>query len=216
MESNLSVIRQSIGLYPQSSLTNAPPGAMLIADNFVIDRDGVLSSRRGFNRYGQQFSTSMNATFEFKGKLVQHDGNRLKYDGGSGVWSTWPGFFDVPDSTSRLRGIRERLSLFFTTASGVFKNDALANSPVRAGMPYGLDCNASLSGIGGSWNTYDTQVSYRIVWGRTDANNVLVLGAPSFVEVISNPSTAVTWSRSGGGPYTITVAHTAHGYASSD
>jgi hypothetical protein len=189
---------------------------MLIADNFVIDREGVLSGRRGLNRYGQQFSTSMNNTFEFQGKLVQHDGNRLKYDGGSGVWQTWNGFFDAPDASNRLRAVRERLSLFFCTASGVFKNDALTNHPVKAGMPPGLDCHASLSGIGGSWFNYDTQVSYRIVWSRTDANNVLLLGAPSFVEVISNPSTAVTWSRGGGGPYTITVTHTAHGYASSD
>ena len=88
-----TITKNAVGLYSQYNKLHAlPPGALLQCENGVIDREGVISKRRGFKRYGTVLSNAPTALFEFQKTLVLQDGSTLKYDSnGSGTWSSWSG-----------------------------------------------------------------------------------------------------------------------------
>ena len=211
----LAVQRAIRGLYSNyNPLGGVPEGALLRAMNCNIDRPGVLSKRRGFKRVGNELSQRAKSFLDFKNRLVVHDGQKLRYDStGSGDWVDWDGLYQAPDSSHRLKGVEARSSTYFVTANGVYKNDSLTNNPKLAGIPQALDISLSKVGSGGGFLTPDAQVSYRVVWGRKDDNDFLVLGAPSYQEVATNATTSVTMSASGS---TVTVSHPSHGYATLD
>jgi len=189
-------------------------GALYEADNCVIDREGVAGKRRGFDRYGDALVAAGSSFLDFKDKPIVLDGSTLKYDSdGAGTWSSWTGSFAAPDASTRMRGVEARSNLFFTTSKGVWRNDALANTPTRSGMPQGLDTQVALTGTGGGWFTPDTQVGYRVVWTREDSNQFLVAGAPGFREVATNAKTSVVIDWAGG---LAVVTHAAHGYSTGD
>ena len=184
------ITKKAAGLYSHPNKLHAVPnGALAMARNAAIDREGVLSKRRGFGRYGTTLSAPALGLFEYLETLLVQDGTSMKYDSdGLGTWASWSGTFSPPVG-SRMKSLESNLNFYFTTSMGVYKNDSLTNAPVRSGMPQGLDINAGPSGTPG-WLANNTQVSYRILWGRTDANNNLLLGPPSYPELVANNSGA--------------------------
>jgi hypothetical protein len=78
-------------------------------------------------------------------------------------------------------------NLYFTTDEGVKKIDALGSAVVNAGGIKALDGSAALTGSSGFMAT-NTSVAYRVVWGIKDANENLILGAPSQRILVSNAS----------------------------
>jgi hypothetical protein len=207
--------RQATGLMLHPNPYVLPEGALLEADNVVIDRPNVISKTRGFNRYGNALSNAPSAITEFTNKVVVLDGSTLKYDSDdAGTWSSLSGTFSAPDANNKMRFLDTRKSLYFTTSGGVYRLDSLTTgTPVRSGIPQGLDITTSFTGTGLGWMTPNTQVGYKVVYLRKDANNREIIGAPSFREVVTNSYTAVTWTNSG---TTVTVTHTAHGWATGD
>ena len=222
MSSQNYLTRESSGLYSQGNPAHkAPEGALLVADEAVIDREGIIAKRRGFRRYGTALSDLAAGLFEFLETLIVLDGTTLRYDSdGEGTWSPWTGSFTPPEG-SRMVSLEASKNFYFTTNLGVWKNDALANTPVQAGLPQPLDLanagiaanGATLSGTGGSWFAPDSQVAYRWIFTRKDANDNLLQSAPSTRHVVTNPKFAVTLAFAAG---TVTVTHTAHGYANGD
>lgn len=212
---NVSALtRRARGLYLQyNSLSEVPEGALLEADDVVIEREGEISKRRGMNRYGVTFDADR--LFEYQNKLLGLAGSTLKYDanGDGSLWTAYAGAFADPNSTTRMRSTQGLKNLYFTSSAGIMKTDAVTKIPIRAGISTGLDIGLNRVGTGSSWFLPDTQVAYRILWGRIDDNDFLVTGAPSFREVITNASTAVTFTATG---TTVTVAQAAHGYAVND
>jgi hypothetical protein len=217
----VTVTRTAAGIYSlPNSLNSIPEGALLEASNVSIDRDGLISKRRGFDRFGQALSAKVEAMSEYQDRLLLHDGTRVRYDSnGFGAWSPWTGNYAIPEAgdASRMHFAEYKENIYFTTDLGIYKNDDLTTDPVLSGMPPGLDIQPSLIGTGGGFFLDDTQIAYRVVWGRVDRNFALILGAPSTREVVTNAkTTALAWSRTGAGPWTITVTHTAHGYSNGD
>jgi hypothetical protein len=206
--------RQAAGLLLHPNPYSLPEGALLEADNVVVDRPGVVSKSRGFNRYGDALSNAPSAIGEFNNTIMVLDGTTLKYDSdGAGTWSSLSGTYSAPNSTNKMRFLGKLLSLYFTTSTGVFRLDSTAGTPSRTGIPQGLDIDPSFTGTGVGWFTPNTQVAYKIVFLRKDSNNQELIGAASFREVVTNSYTAVTWTNSG---TTVTVTHTAHGYSTGD
>ena len=205
--------RGARGLYTQWNPVDAPNGALAVAKNVVIDREGLIEKRRGFSRYGNQLSGAAEL-FEFKDRLLVRQSNgTLNYDSdGAGTWSAYSGTFDGPDSR-RLRSTEARRTFFFTTDEGVKSTDTLTVTPVQSGLERGLDLEGSLAGTGGSWFTLETQVAYRVVFVRQDVNMRELIGAPSPRELVTNAKVAVTWARSGA---TVTITQTGHGYSNGD
>lgn len=204
---------KAVGLFTSPNRLNLPPGALIQAVNAVCARPGVIDPRRGFRRTAS-LTNSASALGEYLGTLLALDGTTLKRatDADITSWTSITGTFSPPDDT-RMQFLEANLNFYFTTDAGVYTMDSLAATPVRSGIPEGLDCQLSLTGTGASWFTPDTQVGYRHTWKRTDANNNAKQGAPSFQERLANPTSAVTWSRAG---TTSTITHTAHGYTTGD
>jgi hypothetical protein len=72
------------GLYTNvNELSEADPGAMLVADNVVIDKDSVVEPRRGFDKLLYKFSGSTQTArnlFVYQDQLLAHYGtNTLAY-----------------------------------------------------------------------------------------------------------------------------------------
>ena len=104
-------------------------------------------------------------------------------------------------------------NLYFTTDSGVKKIDSYSGKVFNAGAPAGLDISGSFLPASGPIAA-NTQVAYRVLFGRKDANNNLVLGAPGDILVLSNNKVAATYTSAGGGPWTVTVTSPNHGLSS--
>lgn len=186
------------GLYTNpNTFSEAPEGALLTADNVVLDRESILSTRRGQVQYQPNSPVSMTAAvrsiFTYNNTIIVNASDGTLYydsaDDGS-VWTQYSGTYDVPDNTvvgSRIRAQEQNKNFYFTTSQGVFKLDDIAATPITSGSPPALDGTGATSGTPG-FMADSTNVAYRVVWGYTDLNNNLILGAPSSRIIVSNTS----------------------------
>lgn len=203
---------KALGLFRWPSRLRTPNGALLQARNCNIDREGVLSSRRGLGRLSA-LNNPPTALSEYQRQLVALDGASLRINPISpDSWSTFPGSFVAPDPDP-MRFLESNGNLYFTTTTGVQIVDSPTGTPVRSGLPQGLDCTLTLADLGDGFFAPDAIIGYRHTWKRTDANLNAKQGEPSFQERIANPLTDVTWSRSG---TTLTVAYEDHPFTNGD
>lgn len=180
------------GIYTHPNPLDLPPGAMLACSNMVIDREGVVETRRGIKRYGTALTLSAgqrpNKLFEFKDKALLHYGTTLAYDSDdAGTWTNYSGTYSPPTSAARIRAVRSNSNFYFTTNAGIKKLDAYNGTVGSAGGLKALDGTASTTGASG-FQTNNTQVAYRIVIGIQDANQNKILGAPSQRIIMINSS----------------------------
>jgi hypothetical protein len=192
------------GLWTNANeLSEAPDGALSIADNIVISKDSIAECRRGFNFLPFALPNSADVADklgEFQNTLLVHyndatsgtNNDKLAYYSNSTGINVYSGSYQHPDPLmARMRFAESNQNIYFTTANGVYKNDLITNNPVLAGMPQGLDVAATASASASGFQNNNSEVAYRIVWGITDANNNLILGAPSQRAIISNVSGSV-------------------------
>jgi hypothetical protein len=171
-------------------LSQVPPGAMTRANNINIDRPGIAETRRGFEFYGNVLSAKAIRGFIYDDTLLWYLINgSLVYDTGAGVWSTYSGSY-FPPAGSFLNSTQSSGNFYFTTNNGVYKLDSLTNQPRQAGVPGALDIQGVISGVGNVVNN-TSQVGYQAVFGYTDANDNLIMGAPSEFLFVSNNSGSV-------------------------
>lgn len=179
------------GLYTFSNLlSQVPPGAMTIANNTVIDRPGVVESRRGVDFYGTTLPSYARKGFVYNSRLLWYcNGGQMVYDSdGLGTWATYSGSFFAPTSNF-VNSTQANGNFYFTTNNGVYKIAGLTGTPQQAGAPPALDLSAVTAGAGNAIAN-NAQAAYSVVWGYTDANNNLILGTPSSWAFITNTSGA--------------------------
>lgn len=208
--------RTARGLFSQfNRIHGMPEGALLEAENVTIDREGVVSKARGRARYGAAASGDVLQLLEYKDRILRHVGSVLEYDSdGAGTWAAYTGDVDPPDSMNKVRSAEALLSLYLTSEFGILKKATLADDPVYSGIHEGLDLELLKTGSGDGMFTVDSAVAYRVVFGRVDANDKDLVGAPTWRETLTNTeNTGLAWTNSG---TTVTVTQTAHGYSSSD
>lgn len=168
------------GLYTYPNpLSQVPPGALAIAQNVVCDRPGVAETRRGLDFYGDDLPSDAVKAFVYMSRLLMYciDGELVYDSDGAGTWVTYSGLFSPP-SGGFLNSTQANGNFYFTTNNGVYKIDSLAGTPRQSGAPEGLDVTLAVSGTGTAVPA-DSQVAYAIVWGYTDENDNLILGAPT-------------------------------------
>ena len=171
------------------SLMEISPGALLTANNTVINRESIIEPRRGF-KVNSTFNQKIKQLIEYKGVLISHIGSQLVYNinNSLGVFS---GLYNEPSSGYRIKSVEAKGNLYFTTNEGVKKLSVSSSSEFSssfiedAGGPKALPPVLTLSGSSGFLPT-STSVSYRILWIYTDANDNLIFGAPSTPITISN------------------------------
>jgi len=189
-----SIILAVKGLYlnPSTFGDNAPNGALSIANNVVIDRPSVVATRRGFNNsYSTLQNSGANSLFQYNNVKLLHGTDHSLYADtlDNGNFNPYNGTYLEPDSTnlaSRVRGLETNKNFYFITSEGTYRLDSVAGQPRLAGSPPGLSGEAAVTGATGFLPKL-TNVAYRVVFGYKDANQQLVLGAPSSRIILSNP-----------------------------
>jgi hypothetical protein len=121
----------------------------------------------------------------YQDTLIVHDDTSLKYDSdGAGTWVAYSGTFNAPGDY-RMKFAESNKNLYFTTALGIAKLDAVAGTPRQAGVPQALGGSGATTGATG-YMTNNTNVAYRITWAYEDANHNLIEGAPSQRITVTN------------------------------
>jgi hypothetical protein len=184
------------GLFTNSNeLSSVPDGALITAENIDILSENLAQPRRGFglladSTFGDA-DTRIDSMWTFGNELFAHnsaDGigeadtiSRLT----SGAWSDYSGTFEAP-SGHKIRPLFANQNTYLNTSDGIKKLDSNSGTIVDAGGYKGLDISASASASVSTWLADDYRTAYRCVWGIKDANNNLVLGAPSQRESFVN------------------------------
>jgi hypothetical protein len=191
----------NLGLYTYANTVGqVPAGAMVAASNVVIDRPGVVETRRGLKPWGTTLTGTIHKMFPYKNRLIAHHGTSLAYDSdGLGTWTDYSGTF-APITGDTIRGVEANQNFYFTTNNGIYKLDALTTSPYKAGGIPALDTTAAITA--GTFLATGYQCAYRITWVFIDANNNQIEG---------NPSPAVIISNSSGGARDVNVTFTVPG-----
>jgi hypothetical protein len=167
-----------------NELSEVPNGALVVADNIVIDEESIAAPRRGLDRFVSVGDTT-NKIFEYQDKIIIHYGTASMGYIDGGVLTAYSGTFTPVDTDTKIKAAEQNENFYFTTQDGIKKLDAFNGTVLEAGAPRGLTVEGALTGASGFLP--DTkQVAYRVVWGYEDANDSLVLGAPSERVVVSN------------------------------
>lgn len=196
MSSETTTLKAS-GLYTfAQTLMETPPGALLKANNVVIDRDGVIEKRRGMGQYSGINSSPPKQLMEYKSRIISHIQNKIAYDNGNGIFTNFQGNYLEPFSGYRINSVEARGNFYFTTSSGIkklsaktaadFSSDSPSNFLIEdAGGPNALGGVAVPTNLTGFYNTTDllvppnSSVNYQILWLYTDRNDNLIFGSPS-------------------------------------
>src|SRR5260370_10281419 len=170
-------------------LSEVPDGAMAVADNIVIDRDGLVQPRRGFPQVAATFGTgaagSKNVVYRNRRVLSCQNTNQgfLAFYTGS-LWVQVDSSADAIDwAASRLRFAEGNQNLYYCTSHGIRKIDSLLYEPFAgvvttaraAGLgkamdPLGLAMQTAAA-IGGTGFPPDkTSVASRTVTAQTALN----------------------------------------------
>jgi len=188
------LVLKARGLFITSDpLSDVPEGSLRQAINVDIDQNGLIEPRRGFEKLTGPLAATATKLYTYKGEILAHQGTSTisRYDAGGSAWENYSGTYQRVDSNTPVRAETANENLYFATAQGIQKLDSIAGSIVDAGVPQGLDIQASLSNSGSGFFTADNKLAYRVVWGFRDANNNLILGAPSQRVTITNIATGV-------------------------
>lgn len=183
-------IKKFLGLFLQRNSFTTPDGAMETALNVVINDDDVISKIPGRYQYFQPGAGTLNNLFLYQQRLLAIFTDKLSYFTDTGSAPNLTGTETVLSGqtisvTGRSRSAQESGNLYFTTNNGVLKIDAYTGKIFNAGSPPGLDTTATLDSANGVF-TGDSSVAYRVLFGRRDANDNLILGSPSDTLVLTN------------------------------
>jgi hypothetical protein len=190
---------QALGLRTYLNELNAGDGALKLAENVNIDEKGVISQRRGLKEYGNTLPLSADRVkqiFEYKDRILRHFNDKLQYDNGSGVFSSFDGSYSELESGLRIKYQESNGNMYFTTSNGIKKISALNNSQfttasdyiIEAGVPKAIDIVAKVIPDVSGFLLPESKVAYRIIFGYKDANNNLLYGYPSSRYVLTNTS----------------------------
>ena len=194
-----NVILKAQGLHTNNNIFSAAPsGSMSEAVNVVIDRSEIVEPRRGWYQYGtiQDLAKQL---LSYKKRIIAHVNSGLVYDM-DGFGTMYPISGDIVeqvDSIHKIRSIESNGNLYFTTLNGIKKivartaDDLFSTSTIEAaGMVKATNLYAKLNyqnSLG--FLEPNSKVAYRMVLGRKDLNENLVLGSPSPSVMVYNIST---------------------------
>jgi len=191
---------KAAGLYTYyQTLMEVPPGALLKANNVVINRAGVIEPRRGIAAYGSSFGLAADRVkqlLEYKGTIIRHIAQTLSYDNGSGVFTNFSGNYTEAKVGNRMRSAEALSNFYFATSNGVKKISARTSADFTlpdiiedSGGPKATSATLSIDATAGFLPNSE-YVSYRILWIYTDRNSNLIFGTPSFPSTIQNTAGA--------------------------
>jgi hypothetical protein len=208
------------GLWTSPDDLEAPDGALTEAINTALYRPGIMEPRRGeaWLTY-TSIGGTIDALTEFQGYPVAHYGSTIKYFNGTS-WVAYSGSFS-PRSGKPACFFTQSGSLFFLSSAGVYELDAIGNAWRLTGAPAALQGSAALRRTTSEtgFASANGQWAYRYVWGYTNANNKVQLGAPSGRFILTSPANVVVTTGNASktsGTAVVTVVNTTHGFATGE
>jgi hypothetical protein len=180
------LILKARGLYTYAdTIGNVPEGSLSQAVNVVLDKIDIITPRRGFDTLpgtitGNVKSLHQYTTSDFTNYLLAHHNTNVlsHYDDTSDTWTAYSGTYLPPTSANVVRTVEANKNLYFTTSKGVQKLDSISAAPIDAGAPEALNMVVTSTGVNGPVESMNS-VGYRALFGYKDANDNLILGAPT-------------------------------------
>lgn len=181
-----------------NALADISPGALLKANNIVIQQEGIAQPRRGIKYWSSVFGADADRAkqlFEYKSRILTHYSNKLAYDSsGSGSFTNFDSTYSAPLSNTRIKGLESKGNFYFTSSSGIKKisaktvSDITASSVTNSGVVAALggEGKARIPTIGFLESQY--KCVYKVTWALLDNNNLLIEGAPSDDIIVYNNS----------------------------
>lgn len=114
------------GLYTYyNALADISPGALLKANNIVIQQEGIAQPRRGIKYWSSTFGVDADRSkqlFEYKSRILTHYSNKIAFDTtGSGAFFNFTGNYSSPLANTRIKSLESKGNFYFTSDSGVKK-----------------------------------------------------------------------------------------------
>lgn len=171
-----------------NELSAAPDGALVEANNVIIQGRDTIEPRRGQFARTYNLEESPNEIFYYQGNILVQYGTSLARDTGS-IFFQYENLegptdqFAPPDpAVLRAKGVEINKCFYFTTDKGVYVIDTpTAVAAILAGAPKAPDVFNRIvpeDNVGG-WLAFNKQVAYRVVIGKKDFNGTLYLGTPT-------------------------------------
>lgn len=200
------------GLYTHRNELVVSDGSMDVADNIVIDEDDVIEVRRGQADYGSELPLEgdrVKQLSQYKELIIRHYNDILQFDDNEGSFTNFNGTYNELEEGLRIKSIESNGNYYFTEETGIKKISAsrqsgiTTDSIVSAGVPRAISLDASLKFVDGGFLPPQSKCAYRVLWGKKDKNNNLLIGYPSERFVLTNTSEKVSISE------TFQIAYTA-------
>lgn len=210
------------GLNINDNSYKVDPGSLELAENCILVQDNIISKSRGYKTFLSAATATPLALMDYKSKLINIGDSEIQVynQDGSGDYSSTTTLTGQTISTTYPRYALAGGNAYITTDNFVTKLEDTSSSLLKAGVPKAPDLTYKALGSGTVNNatsgvhTPDTQIGYRVLFGRLDVNDNLVLGAPS--EITANNNTLYSSSSVGLSSYDVTVTYTSHGLVLND
>jgi hypothetical protein len=177
-----------------NDLGSIPEGALSAADNVVIRRDNIIELRRGMYAVSAKVQKKLKS---WKGVLIGHDGSTglSRSNAAVDAWTDYVEAVDVP-SGERVEMVEGGGNLYITTNDFPRRLDALAGPVELHSIPPCGFAHGLLAASGGTALPPGYTVSCRVVFGKYDANDRLILGKPSGRALVVNTDAVDTYDLS--------------------
>jgi hypothetical protein len=214
------------GLQLQSNSFKVQEGSLEVAENIVVVQDNIYKSRRGFKEFVDPSPVVQKAQTEYQDKIVGVATDRVQifnqvatgddigdYDSTTTMTNDTGVIVATGSDGQKPRFAESNGNLYITSNNGVIKLESVTGNVLKAGVDRALDLNIfrSFKPSGGPETYFPTnsQIGYRVVFLRKDANQNTIIGAPSEFAVLTNGGTSgaytVTADTPTAGTHTITL-----------
>lgn len=186
------------GLYTFGNELNQPEGSLSIADNVNIDEPNVVTQRRGFEDFGDLIGTPetrIRQLLVYKDTSIRHYSDKLEFKAANS-YTQFNGSYSELDPDIRIKSVEANGNFYFTTQEGIKKIAATSPSEfsasagyiTNAGVPAALDTFGAIVYSSTGFLPPESKVAYKVLFGKKDINNNLLLGSPSARYVVTNQS----------------------------
>lgn len=196
--SQMSNLIKAKGLVTFSSELTVPEGSLTETTNINIDERNVITPRRGFGDYGNSLPQSnlrLSQVLEYKDRILRYYDNTLEYDDGTANFTPFSTSIVEIEDGFRIKYQEAKRNLYITSSDGVKKISARSAGQLNpdiiesAGVQKAFDLSAKTEPSDVGFMPTTSKVAYRVVFGKRDNNNNLLIGSPSDRFVLTNKST---------------------------
>lgn len=197
MSGTQTLVLSAKGIHSNNNYYSTPAGSLSEAVNVVCDRTDIIEPRRGMTQYGAEDASQTKQLMLYKDIIIKHYGSKLSYDfnnSGKFVDLTGDAVNEVETGT-RLKFVEMNGNFYFTTASGVKKLSALTVDDFasidieQSGAIKAVDITVTVDYGSFGFLEPNSKVAYKLVFGKNDINDNLLLGVPSARSVVWNIGT---------------------------